>query len=683
MIFSPVHLKHRGDHLKRRISGAVAAALLLFAPAQNAGAQGLIDLVPRAEITDANGVDMTRSVYRHHETLLRIGGGPHPLALTLNITSPGLVQGGFVCTPLTGDLGNAVYLALDSHAYFGNTLMSPDYTAVLPHQSAKFGMLGHGTSWTIYPDDAGYVTLAFDPTFTYLNYVGTDGTEAAFSMLHNAQSGAQGVAIWGAAEQIKFPDGETWTYRYNDIQYSGPTSYNCGRVSRVRSIVSSRGYALQFDYAGNGTGNPTTVDALRLWMSPVRVTAYSKAAVYCDETALLSCASVTALNSAVTFTYDRLAYGGAVTVSEPNGEQVTLTLSLNGYSSTLDLTNITRPGGVTRTMSYETNAYPPNSEQVEVPYHYLSSLTEAGRTWTYLYHIPGYGTYESSTEAHDPAGATTTYLMNGDRPYLITDPLGRQTPVAYYDDMRLGWIHYPGGNQVTADYDARRNLNLVQRVPIAGTGSTLQASAAYPSACTATDRRSCNRPTSVTDWGGNTTDYTYSPDHGGVLTETGPAVNQIRPQTRQEYAQRHAWILASGGGYVQAATPIWVPTAISTCRTSAATGNPTAPCAVAGDEVRTAYDYGPDGGPNTLLLRGQTVTATDNGVTTTLRTCYGYDPLGRRISETQPRAGFGGCPCPGSPSFSLSRSWRCRRPSSRRRARRFSRAALATMPWVM
>jgi YD repeat-containing protein len=84
-------------------------------------------------------------------------------------------------------------------------------------------------------------------------------------------------------------------------------------------------------------------------------------------------------------------------------------------------------------------------------------------------------------------------------------------------------------------------------------------------------------------------------------------------------------------------------TATSLCRTSAATGNPASPCATAGDEVRTDYDYGPDSGPNNLLLRGQTVTSTDGGVTTVLRTCYGYDGQGNRISETQPRADLASC----------------------------------------
>ena len=58
------------------------------------------------------------------------------------------------------------------------------------------------------------------------------------------------------------------------------------------------------------------------------------------------------------------------------------------------------------------------------------------------------------------------------------------------------------------------------------------------------------------------------------------------------------------------------------------------------DETVTAFDYGPDSGPNNLLPRGQTVAA--SGVT--LRTCYGYDGDGNKISETSPNANLSACP---------------------------------------
>lgn len=63
-------------------------------------------------------------------------------------------------------------------------------------------------------------------------------------------------------------------------------------------------------------------------------------------------------------------------------------------------------------------------------------------------------------------------------------------------------------------------------------------------------------------------------------------------------------------------------------------------CVTPSDEVRTTYDYGPNSGPNNLLLRGMVEDATGAA----LRTCYGYDARGNRISETRPRAGLASCP---------------------------------------
>ena len=62
------------------------------------------------------------------------------------------------------------------------------------------------------------------------------------------------------------------------------------------------------------------------------------------------------------------------------------------------------------------------------------------------------------------------------------------------------------------------------------------------------------------------------------------------------------------------------------------------------DGVRDAASPTSRSGPNNLLVRGQTVTAETQGALMTLRTCYGYDVQGRRISETQPLANLASCP---------------------------------------
>jgi hypothetical protein len=153
------------------------------------------------------------------------------------------------------------------------------------------------------------------------------------------------------------------------------------------------------------------------------------------------------------------------------------------------------------------------------------------------------------------------------------------------------------------------------------------------------DAKLCDKPLSRIDANGGQTDFTYAQAHGGVLTETGPAVNGIRPQTRYAYTLRFAWIRAANGSYVQASQPQWVLTQKSSCKTGAAAASGTG-CAIAGDEVITTYDYGPDSGPNNLLLRGK---VEDVGGAA-LRTCITYDQFGNKISETRPLGTSGTCP---------------------------------------
>jgi hypothetical protein len=72
----------------------------------------------------------------------------------------------------------------------------------------------------------------------------------------------------------------------------------------------------------------------------------------------------------------------------------------------------------------------------------------------------------------------------------------------------------------------------------------------------------------MTDARGFTTTWTYAPEHGGVLTETGPAVNGVTPQKRYSYVQRTAR-LADGSA---AGPPVWLLDQMWFCRN----GNPAA-----------------------------------------------------------------------------------------------------------
>jgi YD repeat-containing protein len=277
-----------------------------------------------------------------------------------------------------------------------------------------------------------------------------------------------------------------------------------------------------------------------------------------------------------------------------------------------------------------------------------------GRVITYSY-LPAslpcrYITSVTMTEA-GASRVVSLHLDNPDQGYSNIrselDPLGRSTQYQWVgQNSQVGWIRRngnlgslitPRGNSVTYQYDNRGNVTEARQRAISGSGlGDIVQSAVFPATCT--NPRTCNRPTSMSDARGNTTNYEYDPTHGGLLTETGPPdANGIRPRKRYYYQQRYAW-LRNGNSYVRAATPIWLLTSERFCRTSATSGDS---CAGGSqDEVVTAYEYGPDSGPNNLWLRGTAVTSEG----TTLRTCYSYDGFGRRISETGARAGLTSCP---------------------------------------
>jgi YD repeat-containing protein len=252
--------------------------------------------------------------------------------------------------------------------------------------------------------------------------------------------------------------------------------------------------------------------------------------------------------------------------------------------------------------------------------------------------------------------------MSTDAPWQLTagpieviDPLGRRTTFNYCDPevsllpaeqgqcaLGRGVLQYfvdPEDRRTNLAYDLVKHPGTVTRIaapPAAGQPALpdLVTNEIYD----CTQPLTCAHPSTIVDANGNTTHRTYSAVHGGLLTETLPAANGISPQTRYEYAHRQARL--SDGA--PAGSPIWLLVRERFCRTTAASGQTCA--GGAADEVITDYDYGPDSGPNTLLLRGTIVSAFDNGATTVLRTCYGYDALGRRISETQPNANLSACP---------------------------------------
>ncbi|RDC58918.1 hypothetical protein HME9302_00094 [Alteripontixanthobacter maritimus] len=218
---------------------------------------------------------------------------------------------------------------------------------------------------------------------------------------------------------------------------------------------------------------------------------------------------------------------------------------------------------------------------------------------------------------------------------ITNDYCDRVALQTYPDECYVTWLQKqtdPEGNWREYYYLGRpKRVTRVEHHPKPNSTEAVRVETAVYGCSAAPCKAS---PTRITDAKGAQTDYTYDLTHGGVLTKTAPAdASGVRPQTRYTYAQRHARD-ASGAAL---SPPVWVLASESYCRTSSASGNGCA--AGASDQVVTVYDYGPTSGPNNLWLRGTAVTADGQ----TLRTCFGYDAFGQKISETQPKGNAGSC----------------------------------------
>lgn len=493
-----------------------------------------------------------------------------------------------------------------------------------------FGHWSHNFTFSIAPRE--------EPPSGYFLDVYSDGPMARFARVSTSpfvipgSPEAQGTTLtqhsWGNYT-FENRNGDVYTFtnsQATQVDYADGTrlvmSYS---GTLLRTIISSRGDAIVLDYVG---GRLTTACG------------YNRANHYVTLTS--TCSSGT---PEVKVHYGYSSVNGTwvlSSITDASNNVSTMQYAFpSGNSGVVYLGCVTLPNSSTCpvTSYYEDTIYMDRVSR---------QVTATGETWSYSYSYRWDSDYEYGGRPGEVVMSSRT----------MTDPGGRASWFSYADgllkeaDLREGAQAYEwdgveaksftsaGGNRIVLARDARQNVLSMTRKAVPGSGDAdIVTSSTYSEIgpnCISTPIKTCNKPLSTTDERGGQTDYTHDSAHGGVLTETGPAVNGVRPQARYTYVQRYAWIRNSGGGYTQAETPIWLLARKSICKTGAASG---AGCAVAGDEVLTTYDYGPDSGPNTLLLRGQVEDA--GGVAA--RTCFTYDALGRKISETKPRAGLAVC----------------------------------------
>lgn len=454
----------------------------------------------------------------------------------------------------------------------------------------------------------------------HYRYTGTDGAVINFRYGSSPQ-----------ATDVTYPDGTRL-----DFTYAGEL---------LKLVSSNRGWAILFE-------------------SSAKVCAVNTAQTYLTPTS-------TCPTNAQTVTY---TFGGPNGVLQTSRTKGTETRQYQ-YDSNWHLNCIIDPG---QTGCRIQNTYyhcpldpinPSNDFTTKLRDYVTNQTDRSGRKYTYVFSqdkCPWTQAYTESSPEPDyrPVTDTSTTMteagISGTSNAVtspegnlksFTDPLGRVAYYTYQDPASppgypsmvetgelIGQSSPEGDRTLTTASDARGNPTAITIYPKAASGLTnLTTTSVYPTTCT--NRKTCNKPTSMTNAKSNTTNFTYDSSHGGVLTEAAPAdSNGVRAVKRNSYVQRAAWLKNSGGTYTASTYPVWLLSEQRTCRTTATVGNACAGGST--DEVVTSYEYGPNSGPNNLLVRGIATTA--NGQT--LRTCFTYDINGRKLSETKPLGTGATCP---------------------------------------
>lgn len=657
----PSVVRRRGGSIVLDLARLLVAALVLVAFSTAARADERL-LYPRQFTMSPKGVNVQNGRFIYSKTDLTVGD----LSFTrswnaqssfwyFNQRSLGLIASGL-------GVANGWNHSLNQGTWGRTTSDGTRVTVTVEGQQFEHAILSSGTP----------VPKGRPPSGTYLrkdgaNWRFTDkgGTEYYFFVHPAIPNNAPGDPDQLLQQAVR-PDGTVLSYSYRST----------GQLQEVRS---SRGYAIHLDYDGNNNVS--------------KVCGYNIALTYVTSTT--ACLAGT---PAVSYGYDG-AGSKLVSVLDQSSDTVTIQYDAGvnspscitlANSATCELSNVygvatancnsSLPDQVTKQTTAAGIIFEYCFEQPEnpndVPYFpgrprfVYAWMTDPGTGFhgfrydrgrlvdhespsgTYIYRYPN--------EVYDGSFGTRpiTFEFMDTLPWLVELPDGNFEYRFYNKRGNItGFSQWPIGAQpqLSSDPEIRRCcISLTpQNVPngslliIQGFLGDYQIGATTIGCVNASAQyvpKLCDKPISRIEHQVQgvqiQTDYEYDSQHGGIAKETGPPVGGVRPQTRYSYIQKYAFLKASGSGYVQAATPVWLLASKSFCKVGAASGNG---CAITGDEVVTTYEYGPaTGGPNNLLLTRVIEDATGPAPA---RTCYTYDWQGNRISETKARgAGTSACP---------------------------------------
>lgn len=639
-------------------------AFVLLADAASAQSQPQPLSAPPADkyAVAPGGVDMRTGTYTLQTTDLSGGGGDSALSLTRILGSLVVDHN----NPF-GNFSSNWDIMLTQKRINIDQGTTADNSGVDYQVSVRFG--GRSQTFRAYSTIgftvaslAGYAQLTYTgdrnaATAIYTFNAG-DGTKVVFRPPSGHDCSTQVLCAY--ASSVTFPDGTIYNLNYDNPTPSTPNTI------RLKSVVGNRGYALLFEY-GSGASLITKACVINLtqMLLPTSSCPTTAPATTAYDYVSVNGSRLSKVTDAAakdwTFGYTGGSSGMTMAFTKPGATSpwLTNTIQFGMDIDTVPIEVVTAQNfadGRSYTYGF---VYSPQRKPDEPPTIAGGAFTDnLSRTTTVAYDfpiMPGTGLDDPCRHNGCPFyyvpedGSDPNYYQQTTDPATIIDPLGRTTINHFCDPnveatppgphfkclvSLLQWTQDPEGGKTYFTWDmANRNVTAVRKVAKPGTGTVADITSSATYDCTY--RPACAKPTSVTDPRGKVSTYTYDPTHGGVLTETSPAdANGLQAVKRYAYVQRYAWISDGASGYVQSAFPVWLLASEKTCR---ATATVSGACAGgASDEVTTIYEYGPDSGPNNLLLRGVAVTADTGGTMATLRTCYAYDPLGRKISETKP-----------------------------------------------
>jgi len=647
----------------------LAAALVALAPVAPAAAvDKLVNTPAEKFVTAPGGVDLRTGRFVYEEQDLSIGGEGNAglsFSRTLTATVPGHIN------PF-GNLSHNWDIMVSERKF---SIDNPDSPSGQDFQiNVHFG--GRSMTYQARPTTIGYQQMSPGTpaplTFTgdragaaVYTYTAADGTVAVFRPIGTGECSTARRCAY--VSEITEVDGTRFTFAY----------VSAGVGMRLTRVTSSRGFALLLEGSGPLVTKAcllnlavTSAPASGLCPAGVPSATYS----YTGDNRIAAATGPD--NATSSFQYGTAAYLNQMAGSSTTGfvkPGYTTPWLTNRSHVRIDEIGVPQDivdhqayaDGQTYTYQYQLSPWLSYKEQALAGGTYVDALGEGG-TAEYAWPIAPGANYPGSTCWHKPCVEPMpdgpiddpSFVYHQTPGPVMISGQGIATQFQFCDAAAMAGL--PGnernrcvvdpvaqyiidqdGVRIDLKYDDNYNVIEAKRSPKPGVlnqDGTAPAPIVTSATYVTTLSKAVNKPLSMTDARGNTSRWTYAPEHGGVRTETGPEVNGVAPQKRYDYVQRTARLAdASAAG-----PAVWLLDRMSTCRT----GKPALSgpgCALgASDEVVTRYEYGPETGPNNLLLRGQSVTADG----TTLRTCYAYDGQGRKISETSPggTAALAACP---------------------------------------